>query len=41
MPLLETLDTYRYFITEADKLNLSYITLVRYVPHMDFEIDGE
>ncbi|EDR03726.1 uncharacterized protein LACBIDRAFT_174716 [Laccaria bicolor S238N-H82] len=35
MPLQETLDTYRYFITEADKLNLSYITLVRYVPHTD------
>ena len=41
MPLQETLDTYRYFITEADKLHLSYITLVRYVPHADVEIDGE
>jgi 2,4-dienoyl-CoA reductase-like NADH-dependent reductase (Old Yellow Enzyme family) len=41
MPLQETLDTYRYFISEADKLNLSYITLVRYVAHADVEIDGE
>jgi hypothetical protein len=41
MPLQETLDTYRYFISEADKLNLSYITLVRYIAHADVEIDGE
>jgi 2,4-dienoyl-CoA reductase-like NADH-dependent reductase (Old Yellow Enzyme family) len=43
MPLKETLDTYRYFIAEADKLNLSYITLFRYTTHANFEIeiDGE
>lgn len=40
MPLQETLDTFSYFITEADKLNLSYLTLVRYHPSFDVEIDG-
>lgn len=40
MPLDETLETFNYFITEADKLNLSYITLVRYTPYLDVEFDG-
>lgn len=40
MPLQEAIDTYSYFITEADKLNLSYITLLRYHPFLDFEYDG-
>ena len=40
MPLQETLDTYSYFITEADKLNLAYFTLVRYHPSQDGEYDG-
>jgi hypothetical protein len=40
MSLQETLDTYSYFITEADKLNLAYITLVRYHPSSDVEFDG-
>ena len=40
MPLQETLDTYSYFITEADKLNLAYFTLVRYQPSSDVEFDG-
>ncbi|CAA7267227.1 unnamed protein product [Cyclocybe aegerita] len=40
MPLQETLDTFSYFITEADKLNLSYIVLVRYTAGFDIEIDG-
>ncbi|KAJ3502011.1 hypothetical protein NLJ89_g9079 [Agrocybe chaxingu] len=40
MPLQETLDTFSYFITEADKLNLSYIVLVRYTTGFDIEIDG-
>jgi len=40
MPLQETLDTYSYFITEADKLNLAYFTLVRYQPSLDAEYDG-
>ena len=40
MPLQETLDTYSYFITEADKLNLAYFTLVRYQTSLDVEFDG-
>jgi len=40
MPLEETLETFRYFITEADKLGLSYITLVRYSESLDPVIDG-
>ena len=40
MPLQETLDTFSYFITEADKLNLAYITLLRYHPFLDAEING-
>ncbi|KAJ7106183.1 hypothetical protein C8R44DRAFT_805844 [Mycena epipterygia] len=31
MPLQETIETYSYFISEDDKLNVSYITLARYV----------
>ncbi|KAF8330091.1 flavoprotein NADH-dependent oxidoreductase [Amanita rubescens] len=41
MPLQETLDTYTYFITEADKLGLSYITLLRYVKSLDPVFDGK
>ncbi|KAF8955862.1 hypothetical protein BDZ97DRAFT_1855277 [Flammula alnicola] len=41
MPLQDTLNTYSYFISEADKLNLAYITLVRYSPKFDFPIDGK
>jgi len=41
MPLAETIETYNYFISEADKLGLSYIVLARYVPFLDFEIDGK
>jgi hypothetical protein len=41
MPLQETLDTYTYFITEADKLGLSYIALLRYVKSLDPVFDGE
>ena len=40
MPLPDTVETYKYFITEAEKLDLSYIALVRYVPGGDMEIDG-
>ncbi|KAK2467549.1 hypothetical protein APHAL10511_000404 [Amanita phalloides] len=40
MPLQDTLDTFGYFITEADKLGLSYITLVRYVEARDLIVDG-
>ncbi|KAG6901761.1 hypothetical protein C0995_008236 [Termitomyces sp. Mi166 len=41
MPLQEALDTYKYFLTEADKLGLSYITLVRYSEKLDVEYDGK
>ncbi|KAJ6573947.1 hypothetical protein DFH09DRAFT_1078882 [Mycena vulgaris] len=36
MPLPETIEVYTYFITEAEKLGLSYIVLARYL-----EINGE
>ena len=41
MPLPETVETYKYFITEAEKLDLSYIVLVRYARSSDVEIDGQ
>lgn len=40
MPLQETLDTYSYFISEADKLGISYICLVRYHDTYDVQYDG-
>ena len=40
MSLQETLDTYSYFISEADKLGLAYITLLRYVEALDPVFDG-
>jgi len=41
MSLNETLDTYSYFITEADKLGLAYIALVRDIELLSPVIDGE
>ncbi|PPQ89268.1 hypothetical protein CVT25_001352 [Psilocybe cyanescens] len=41
MPLQETLDTFSYFITEAEKLNLAYFTLVRYAEAFDVVLDGK
>ncbi|KAK7042783.1 Oxidored-FMN domain-containing protein [Favolaschia claudopus] len=41
MPLQETIDTFGYFLTEADKLGLAYITLSRYNPFLDLEFDGK
>lgn len=41
MPLQETLDTFQYYISEIDKLEIAYITIVRYSPYFDVEIDGE
>ncbi|KAF9263621.1 FMN-linked oxidoreductase [Marasmius fiardii PR-910] len=41
MPLEETLGTYRYFISEVDKLKLAYICLVRYSDVTDPVIDGQ
>ncbi|KAJ7139517.1 hypothetical protein C8R44DRAFT_605891 [Mycena epipterygia] len=35
MPLPETIETYTYFLSEADKLGLSYIVLARYIPFLD------
>ena len=40
MPLPDTVETYKYFITEAEKIGVAYITLVRYSPTLDAEIDG-
>ncbi|KAF7304947.1 Oxidored-FMN domain-containing protein [Mycena kentingensis (nom. inval.)] len=41
MPLEETVATYGYLLTEADKLGLAYVTLVRYSEGMDPEYDGK
>ncbi|KAF9009984.1 hypothetical protein BDQ17DRAFT_1406198 [Cyathus striatus] len=41
MPLRDTIDTYSYFIKEADKLGLSYIELLRYTEVFDPIIDGK
>ncbi|KAK2467211.1 hypothetical protein APHAL10511_000760 [Amanita phalloides] len=41
MPLQETLDTFSYFVTEADKLGLAYIALLRYVATWDLTFDGK
>jgi hypothetical protein len=30
MPWEDTLETFKFFVAEADKLNLAYINLVRY-----------
>ena len=35
MPLQETLDTFKYFLSEVDKLKPSYVTLVRYSTMLD------
>ncbi|KAF8966566.1 hypothetical protein BDZ97DRAFT_1917386 [Flammula alnicola] len=40
MPLQDTLDTFSYFISEADKLGISFIELVRYAKLFDIVIDG-
>ena len=40
MPLEETLDTYRYYFAELDKLGLAYINLTRYTPILDATFDG-
>ncbi|KAF9037910.1 hypothetical protein BDP27DRAFT_1347943 [Rhodocollybia butyracea] len=41
MPLQETIDTYNYFITEADKLGLAYFVLLRHIDWLDPVIDGK
>ncbi|KJA24132.1 hypothetical protein HYPSUDRAFT_136934 [Hypholoma sublateritium FD-334 SS-4] len=40
MPLAETIATFSYFITEADKLGLAFFELMRYSPLLDVELDG-
>jgi hypothetical protein len=40
MSLSDTVETYKYFITEVEKLDLSYITLVRYGASFDVKFDG-
>ncbi|KAF8903313.1 hypothetical protein CPB84DRAFT_1845856 [Gymnopilus junonius] len=40
MPLQDTLDTFSYFLSEADKLRLSYIVISRHNPKFDTVIDG-
>ncbi|KAF7353647.1 Artemisinic aldehyde Delta(11(13)) reductase [Mycena venus] len=40
MPLQETIDTFGYLLREADKLGLSYVTLVRYSAGQDPEYEG-
>ncbi|KAJ6572309.1 hypothetical protein B0H19DRAFT_1023922 [Mycena capillaripes] len=39
MPLEDTVETFSYFVSEADKLKLSYITLYRYIPRFAPTID--
>ncbi|KAF9009977.1 FMN-linked oxidoreductase [Cyathus striatus] len=41
MPLEDTIETYSYFIKEADKLGLSYIGLMRYSAKFDTVVDGK
>ncbi len=41
MPLQETLDTFTYFISEAGKMKLAYITLIRHNPVFDPLVDGK
>lgn len=40
MSLEETIETYSYFIREADKLGIVYVDLVRYVDMFDPVFDG-
>ncbi|KAH7916106.1 hypothetical protein BJ138DRAFT_1140208 [Hygrophoropsis aurantiaca] len=41
MPLQENIDTFKYFISKADEMDLAYIALVRHMPAMDPVIDGK
>ncbi|KAF9526618.1 flavoprotein NADH-dependent oxidoreductase [Crepidotus variabilis] len=40
MPIDDTIETFSYFLSEADKLGLAYITFIRYSSYFDIEIDG-
>lgn len=41
MPLEETIDTFSYFISEIDKLDIAFIDLLRYAPAFDEVFDGK
>lgn len=41
MPLDETIETYAYFIKEADKMGLAYICLVRYAAKLEVTFDDK
>ncbi|KAJ6569388.1 hypothetical protein B0H19DRAFT_937884 [Mycena capillaripes] len=41
MPLRDTIDTFGYLLREVNKLQLSYVALVRYSPYLDPEYDGK
>jgi hypothetical protein len=40
MPLQDTIDTFGHLLREVNKLNLSYVVLMRYSPMLDLEFDG-
>ncbi|KAF5346008.1 hypothetical protein D9758_013870 [Tetrapyrgos nigripes] len=41
MPLKDTLETYSYFVSEADKLGLAYMVFIRDIDFFDPVIDGQ
>jgi hypothetical protein len=41
MPLQDIIDTFGYLLREANKLNLAYVTLVKYSAFLDPEYDGD
>ena len=41
MTLEDTLETYSYFIKEADAMGLAYICLLRYAAKLDASFDGK
>ncbi|KAJ7812635.1 hypothetical protein B0H14DRAFT_3752193 [Mycena olivaceomarginata] len=41
MPLQDTIDTFGHLLREVNKLNLSYVVLMRYSPMLDLEFDGK
>ncbi|KAK2461296.1 hypothetical protein APHAL10511_006823 [Amanita phalloides] len=41
MSIEDTLETFGYFILEADELGLAYICLLRYISQLDYKYDGQ
>lgn len=41
MPLDETIETFNYFLGEADKLDLAFICLMKCIPLHEVIIDGK